>query len=180
MTRLKQKSSESVEWYTPPWVVEKARRVVGPFTLDPATCDRANQIVKAENIYTKEMDGLSRNWRVDDLTKSRIWLNPPYGRGGVCGIWVNKLMAEIARRNVEEAMLLVNSNTSSQWFHGLWSYPICFFYKRLKFISEDGQQKKDPTHANCLVYLGKNWPGFDREFGREGHISWPVARRAVG
>src|SRR6266496_3292476 len=41
----------SNEWYTPEYLVEAARETMGKIDLDPASCDYANRIIKAETIY---------------------------------------------------------------------------------------------------------------------------------
>jgi hypothetical protein len=40
------------EWYTKPAYIEAARRVLGGIDLDPASCDLAQQTVKATAFYT--------------------------------------------------------------------------------------------------------------------------------
>lgn len=49
-------------WYTPSWVVEKARSVLGTIDLDPATCEAAQAVVKAAHFYTEHEDGLIQPW----------------------------------------------------------------------------------------------------------------------
>lgn len=65
-----QHASASFDWYTPLEIVEPAHRLFGGFGLDPASCRRANQIVRATEFYSSH--GLERVW------KSRIvWCNAP-------------------------------------------------------------------------------------------------------
>ena len=94
------KSSKSVEWYTPAPVIEAAREVLGTITLDPASSEIANRVVRAEKYYTAEQDGLRRQW------EGTVWCNPPYGR--LAGRFVKKLLAEHARGRVSEAIVLLN------------------------------------------------------------------------
>ena len=42
------------EWYTPKWIVDLARAVMGSIDLDPATCQEANETVNATKIHTKD------------------------------------------------------------------------------------------------------------------------------
>jgi endogenous inhibitor of DNA gyrase (YacG/DUF329 family) len=36
------RTTETSDWYTPPDIIDKARRVLGGFDLDPASCAEAN------------------------------------------------------------------------------------------------------------------------------------------
>lgn len=51
-------TSESAEWYTPAYIMDYVRRMLGPIDLDPCTTPDANKVVKARNIYCAEDDGL--------------------------------------------------------------------------------------------------------------------------
>src|SRR5690349_13723015 len=68
-------SSCDVEKFTPQVIIAAARRVMPIIHLDPASCDRANQIVGAVRFYTKLENGLEQPWIADN-----IWLNHPYGK----------------------------------------------------------------------------------------------------
>lgn len=72
-------SKASCEWETPQDLFNKLNEEFG-FTLDPCSTD-AN--AKCEKHYTKEQDGLSKDW-----TGDVVWCNPPYGRESVR--WVRK------------------------------------------------------------------------------------------
>ena len=63
----------SPEWYTPPSIIADVREVLGSIDLDPASCETANETVRATKWYGIDDDGLSQPWA------GRIYLNPPYG-----------------------------------------------------------------------------------------------------
>ena len=72
---IAQHSSATPEHYTPAEYIEAARIVMGGIDLDPATTWTVNNwSVKASSIYTKESNGLIRQWH------GRVWLNPPGGK----------------------------------------------------------------------------------------------------
>ena len=75
MTASARHSSSSVEWFTPPDVIEAARATMGGIDLDPASCARANELVRAAKYFTKDDDGLRHPWH-----GARVFLNPPGGR----------------------------------------------------------------------------------------------------
>jgi hypothetical protein len=65
-------TADSVEWYTPPDILEPARRTLGSIELDPASSIRANEMVGAERFYTVEDDAFTKDW-----SAKTIFLNPP-------------------------------------------------------------------------------------------------------
>lgn len=74
MSKPVQHSSDSNEFYTPAPIVEAARRLMGSIDLDPASCEIAQQVVKAERWFSAEDDGLRFAW------ERNVFLNPPGGK----------------------------------------------------------------------------------------------------
>lgn len=78
--------SISNEHFTPPDVVEAARKSLGEIDLDPATSVRGNSFyVKAKKIFTLENDGFNIPW------SGRVLLNPPGGRCDQRGVSVTNI-----------------------------------------------------------------------------------------
>ncbi len=95
-------SSEHNEHYTPEWLADAGRYVLGGFTLDPFSSPVANRTIKAEWWWcdNQPLDGVeilppdpraghvmgSAIWRIHwsdphgDALASRVWCNPPGGR----------------------------------------------------------------------------------------------------
>ena len=68
-------STGAQDWYTPPWVYERARHIMGSIDLDPASSKKAVAMGnKAGRIFTKEDNGLLQDWG----KKLNIFCNPPY------------------------------------------------------------------------------------------------------
>ena len=65
-------SCKSFEHYTPRVLCRAVRQVLGEIDLDPASNPRANRLVWARRIITKEQDGLRTAWH-----GRRVFLNPP-------------------------------------------------------------------------------------------------------
>jgi DNA N-6-adenine-methyltransferase (Dam) len=66
------------EWFTPAEFLAVVRAALGTIDLDPASSDEAQQIVQATNYFTKEQDGLKKEWY------GKVYLNPPYGAAAHC------------------------------------------------------------------------------------------------
>lgn len=169
-------SSNEIEYYTPAPIIEAAREVMGEIDLDPASCEEANKVVKAATIYTREENGLDKQWY------GRVWLNPPYGKtknNSNAGIWSKKLIAEYQAGNVEEALLLVNAALSYKWFKPLYAYPMCFPYDRLNFSHSTKLKAKKHAQNNAIVYIGRNEETFRDVFQELGCIMKAVQTIAV-
>lgn len=156
-------SSESNEWYTPAPYIEAARRALGGFDLDPASCEEANRIIQAARYFTEQDDGLKQEW------KGRVWLNPPYGR--LAGGFIARLAEQYAAGNVVAAVTLIASSaTSTSWFRPLWDGTLCFTDHRINFNGVKGN-----TTGSIFAYLGPEPGAFQDEFEQFGAV---VTRRA--
>lgn len=83
-------SRGTTEWYTPPYIIEMARQVLGTIDLDPASSDLPQTWIKAARYYTKDDDALTMAW---DRAET-VWLNPPFEDTPK---WVKRLMSESGR-----------------------------------------------------------------------------------
>ncbi len=175
-----QHSMVTAEHFTPSDIVEAARKVMGSIDLDPASCSKANEIVKAAGYFSREDDGLLHTWQ------GNVFLNPPGGRefppdeahthgSGRWNskLWWPKLAEEWSDSNVVQAVfvgfsleILQNSQGGGSVLVPL-DFPFCIPAARTKFLNENLVPQKDPTHANVLVYLPDNRDRFVREEGVE-------------
>lgn len=155
-------SSKSVEWYTPAKYIHAVHEVMDWINLDPASCEEANTIVRAQHYFSLEHSGLKVDWY------GKVYLNPPYG--GETKLWVDRLIYFFTGYKVTEAILLVNATPDRSWFNQLWTFPICFTDHRIRFISGEGQQVSRPTHGNAFVYFGKQQHKFCRIFSQFGTV----------
>jgi hypothetical protein len=173
---IPQHLSKTAEHPTPQHVVAAARRVLGGFDLDPASSVRFNRRVRAESIIALPDDGLALAW------DGRVFLNPPGGRApkkwakyfesqSNATIWWRKLCNEWAARRVTAAVFIgftLELLRSAQTAPGRRTYlhpfdfSICVPRERLCF---GGDQ---PTHANVIVYLGRDRAKFAGEFSPLG------------
>ncbi len=170
---------KSSEWYTPHYIVEAAREVMGEIDLDPASCEIANRVVKASKYYTRIDNGLRQGWH------GNIWLNPPFGRvnaplkgfgGGksVMGMFTDKLIFEYEIGHVKQAVLLATPKIDTAWFQPLWAYPICFCNHRILF-ERPGYTHEGHFYGTILVYLGANEQKFIDIFSQFGTVAKRVS-----
>jgi hypothetical protein len=135
------------EWYTPELIIEAARQVMGGIDLDPATCEQANAIVQAGEIFTEEDNGLEQPWH------GRVWLNPPFAHPTV-KYFAEKLLASVASGDVEQAAWLSNACVDTEWWQALASAGmVCCHRGRVKFYGPNGQLQP-PTLGQTIIYLG--------------------------
>lgn len=157
---------ETNEWYTPPEYIDAARQVLGQIDTDPASSELANQTVKAATYYTKDDDGLQKEW------PGHVWLNPPYGRD-LPGQFVARLVQQYKAGITKQAIVLVNLNSATtKWFAPLWDYPMCIPHGRINFDTPD-ERENGSTHGSVLVYFGDNEQQFAESFRQFG----PVVKR---
>ncbi len=152
-------SSEDESWFTPVPVVDRVVDCMGQIDLDP--CGHPDSPVRCIRRFTKEDDGLPREWQ------GRVYLNPPYG--GLCPIWITKLLEEFDAGRTTEAVVLVASRPDTKWYALLDPFPRCQVRGRLKFSNSSGSAPFPST----IFYLGSNVAAFEEAFRDMGTIYVP-------
>ena len=153
-------NSGNNEWYTPAEYIEAARKAMGSIDTDPASNDIANKVVKAEKYYTIETNGLAHDWT------GNVWMNPPYS-SDLISKFVEKLKEQ--RVNYNQAIILVNNATETQWFYEIVKIAsaVCFPKSRVKFYMPDGKTGA-PLQGQAVLYVGDNYEKFISAFGGIG------------
>ncbi len=172
-----QHSSESVEFYTPPDIVEAARATMGGIDFDPCTTSLVNdRIVKAAAYCVSDCgmnSGLTVPWR------GRVLLNPPGGKcdgQGVCvsrregqkgyfyandrkcdkavsstKLWWGKLADAWTRGEIEQAIFIGFSLEVLQSTQSLpvpcTRFPICIPKSRIAFWQEQPDGTLGPAKS---------------------------------
>lgn len=179
-------SKATPEWFTPSEYVEAARAVMGRIDLDPASCDKANETVKASQWFCKEDNALSRDWY------GRVFLNPP---GGLVKEFWRYLLVQMEFGRVSEVIWIGYSLQQLQTLQtgqpGIIKEAncLCFPKARIQFTcSEEDRQrmqaaldaknlaegkplvpwKNSPTHANYIAYFGRHPDTFAIHFAQFG------------
>lgn len=155
------------EWFTPAEHIERARRVLGDFDLDPASHAVAQERVRAARFFTVEDDGLVQEWA------GRVWLNPPYAQPAIAH-FAAKVAEEYGAGRISAAIVLTHNYTDTAWFQGLarTAAAICFTRGRIRFEAPDGSLAA-PTQGQAFFYLGSNTAAFAREFSDVGLLVFP-------
>lgn len=155
---LVSKYTGNEEWYTPKKYIDMARNVMGGIDIDPASNNFANLTVNATTYYTKEDDGLSKDW------EGKVWLNPPYS--SIISEFINK----ICNSNVE-AVVLTNNSTDTKWYQqaAINCNAICFTSGRINFYNTE-QKKSSPTNGQSFFYFGNNKEKFNSIFKEIGFV----------
>jgi len=152
------------EWYTPSKYIESARAVMGSIDLDPASCELAQETVRAGQYFTIEDNGLAKEWH------GNVWLNPPYSKESI-GLFAEKLVEESA--NFNQAIVLVNNATDTNWFHqiGKVASAMCFVRGRIKFNDKSGKPANSPVQGQAFIYIGGEVEKFSQVFSEFGFIA---------
>lgn len=131
----------SDEWYTPSYIIEPIRELLGGIDLDPCSTAEANKTVKAERFFTKDEDGLNHPWAA-----RTVFCNPPYSKP-LCAKFVDKLIRDSIDEIFLSAALLVHSKTDLNWYHQAASACdwMVFPRGRIKFVKGE-----EPAHGNTL------------------------------
>ena len=153
------------EHYTPAWIIDLARDVMGGIDLDPASCAEANLTVRAWHWYGREHDGLVKYWG------GRVWCNPPGGAHGrlVRRFWTRLWEAVDIGTVPEFTWLAFNHSQLRTLQPRIGQCWICVLRHRLKFTGTS------PTRDNAIVYWGPNHDRFVAAFREHGAIWAPIS-----
>ena len=156
------------ERYTPAYIIQAARQVIGDIELDPASSDAANCIIQARRYYTAERDGLAQDWTAESL-----WMNPPYSRGDI-DAFVEKLAAEVKRGAVKRAVVITHNATETRWCRALLDNcaAFCLLKERVDF-STPGEQGAGTLRGQIVFLLGDTV----RSVQQEGKADWDWVQR---
>lgn len=160
-------SQGTVEWYTPPEIVARARQALGSIDLDPASNDVAQGWIRAAEYYTADdaISGLAKPWL------GRVFLNPPFD---ATPAWVDRLEREYVLGNVSAAVLLVNSAPGYSWWESLWRQrPVCLLRERLRFVRADGTSGGQAKKGQTVAWFGADFRRFRDAFGDLGRVVLP-------
>ncbi len=122
-------SSASVEWYTPPHVLQAVLKALRreQFDLDPCA-PRGGGRVPATATFDADADGLAQPWA------GLVFVNPPYGRK-VTRKWVERCRRAAGEEGATVVALLPARTGTAWWFDNVFraGAHVLFLQGRLKF-----------------------------------------------
>jgi hypothetical protein len=173
-----QHSSESVEWYTPPEIMKPIRKYLGRGFFDPASCEEANEFVRAGKFFTAEQDGLKKVWPA-----LNTFVNPPggvrssstkYPTRSTAAAWALKLQRHWDKGEIERAIFLGFNIEIMLTAQSLAIQPdiLCVVKSRIRFLEPGGYRNTSPTHGNVIMGWGDK-EEFVKNFSKLGNCYIP-------
>lgn len=155
--------SKNQEWYTPPWIYERARLIMGSIDLDPATSKEAIALGNtAKSYFTKSDDALKQDWGV----QKNIFCNPPYtldDNSSGAKAFLNKLMSS----QYKQAVFVSIEDSGTKYGQFLWGLCTAIFIPRGR-VDFSGQ--KGNTRSSIVWGIGVDALKFYLAFKNHGHI----------
>ena len=135
---------KSVEYYTPEFILNKARFVMGCIDIDPTPAQFNG-------------DGFSKEWT------GRVWLNPPFGRD--VGKWFGKLRDSVYQKKTTEFIVLWKCAPDTKAWQIITTISdiVAFPRGRINFRTPEGIKSRT-TFPVALFYGGPHVERFKWEF----------------
>lgn len=150
-------SSATAEWFTPPSLLGRVRKVLGTIDLDPASCEAAQRIVRAGQWIGPPEDAL----RMREWPAGSCWVNPPGGTVGgksVALFFWRRLMAHREAGLLTHGIFLAFNAELLQVSQGrscpaISDFTVCAPAKRVRYLGPDGRPGEAPPHSSLIVYV---------------------------
>ena len=152
--------NQNNEWYTPPYIIDLAREVLGHINVDPASNLIAQEWIKADTFFTEDTNGLDKPW------KGKIWVNPPYS-SSLIKKFTKKFLDEYINGNMVEGIMLTNQGTDTQFNIPLQKGLQAYTNGRISFLQPDLTEKGKGSRGSLFTYLGPNPKKFIEVFTRD-------------
>ena len=162
-------TAESDHWHTPKELTDAACKVMGSIDLDPFSSTEANTLINAKHILTLADNALITEWAKPDIRT--CWMNPPYSKGASSKA-VDKFLEQFDHGAFDQAIVLMNSSTDTNWFHRLANVAnaVCFTKGRISFIGSGGKKSSGNTKGQVFFYFGSRAKTFEKTFKEHGLV----------
>jgi phage N-6-adenine-methyltransferase len=163
------------DWMTPPTLFDPVHEAMD-FNLD--ACATNSDVARVDPFIDPRTDALRVPW---SQYGSRVWVNPPYGRG------INHWFAKVAKEaeHCESITLLTYANTDTRYWqeHVVrcpWARVVCFLKPRVKFQLPEGtepptgKRKVGAPKGSALIFYTQ---GTAPRHGPLHHSYWDYAEQ---
>lgn len=142
------------DWMTPREVFDPVNDLVR-FDMDACATDAS--VARVPQFITPEEDALTIQW---SERGSRVWCNPPYGRG--IKDWFFKGAEEAAK--LDALVMLVYANTDTSYWHNqvagcLYTKMVVFIKPRVKFVLPGESVRAGAPKGSALVFYTRHAQG---------------------
>jgi len=144
-------TSNTAEWGTPQWIVDRLEAEFGKFDLDPAASKTNHKAPTYFSLLDDGVDGLEQPWF------GKVFLNPPYGRHPMGINWAKKVRKELQSKRKKSPQLivcLIPVRSETQWWKTYLEVAseVRFFEGRLAFEAVGGQNDTESaTFPSALL-----------------------------
>lgn len=195
-SQLINQDSGNTEHYTPGDIMAVVHEMFPVIELDPASCKKANETVKAERFFTAKQNGLTKQWKAKTL-----WMNHPFSKGelackpnckkkackdplyskfrGHCITedipsnldWVNYLLDQHEKGNIGESLNITFCNSSEAFCQKLLKAgKSCFINGRVQFNDHKGNKTNGAPKGCFITYIGQRKEEFEIIFSKIGVV----------
>ena len=163
------RNTGEVEWYTPLEIIDRVRLAFnGTIDIDPASCQEANNHIKANHFFDISDNGLEQAWN------GTVFVNPPFSQ---LQDFTDKFISERQNGNMTAGCFLADSHTQPNWFIDLWSFcDVHFIYTERSGRFEYWNENKNLNGKarGYVFYTGNNISVFINAFKDIGKIGMEV------
>ncbi len=133
------------ERFTPPDLLEKIERVIGPIGLDP--CAHPQSKVRADRYYYIEDDGLAQPWKA-----KTVYINPPYSSAAE---FIRKAHQTWKAGDCEVILALLQVQMHHHWVHEYLAGQADIFFLRGRIAFDRiGKPPNPAPFGNMIIIYG--------------------------
>lgn len=125
------------------------------FTLDPCC---TVETAKCAKYFTPKENGLEQDWG-----KERVFMNPPYSRGGKQHLWIKKAY-EASFKGALVVCLIPARTDTAVWHDYCMKGEIEFIRGRVHFVRLNGTSGPAPFPSAIVVFRPHKIPEFDSHY----------------
>ena len=147
-------NTKEQDWYTPQWVYERARLIMGSIDLDPASSKKAqDEGNKSKRYFTKQKNALKQDWG----KAKNVFINPPFTVKDLRGkeksgsaLFFKKLLES----DFKQAVFVTPEDSGTAYGQVLWPLSTAVFIQegRLKFVYKGEKDRSPKPPSPALVW----------------------------